>query len=171
MPTTPQERVRASIVLTVAGEVAQRLLQSVKANPAYKLADLRTEDERAIFIEAAMAFLLDPKIREDAATKLNQLRSHGHALEDGEAVAWQARQDVVRYSDVPRFGVVNSKGCYACHEPVITNRVTLIITENIHAEGHGLCFAKDEARFEMINEDGPVYRVRPVKGVDVDARD
>jgi len=164
-----QRAMEAEFVRTLA-ELA---LQHQKGTRAFKLSDLQSDEERAIFIAAALEaapILFSPDSQCYRAMKLNALRgeTHAYAEKEAEDIAWQARQDVIKHSDVSRFGVMRPGHCYVCRERVITNKVTLMITENLYAEAHGLCCAKDDARFELIADFA--YRVR-WKQVEPDACD
>lgn len=99
MPTNPKDRVRASIALTVVPEIAERLLQWCKANPAFKLADLRDDDERAIFYSVVCDHLFTMAALDDVIARFNALRAQGHAIaeSDTRATSRQARQDIRKY--------------------------------------------------------------------------
>ncbi len=151
---TPQERVRASILLTVLPIIAERLLQVDKANPAYKLSDLRDDDERAIYFADAEE-LMSPERRCERGHRLNSLRAHGFALaeKDDRELEAMARADVRRYgSERQHFGRVPENVCLACLEPTILNKVTVWIGVGLKADAHGLCCAKDDMRFDFVNE-------------------
>lgn len=156
---TPQDRVRASIALTVTDEMADRLLQHDKANPAFRLADLRDEDERAVF-RADILELLSPERRAERAIRLNAIRAHTHAAKEDEhqMSMRQARQDIARFGagtdgHGSHFGAVRPGYCVVCHKPVVTDGATVLITEHLRADAHGLCCAMDAGeRFELIAE-------------------
>lgn len=159
---TPQERVRASIALTVTPEMAERLLQHDKANPSFTLEDLLDDDERAIYLAEIME-LFSPERRAERTIRFNTLRGYTHAKTEDEqqTIDKQAREDIAKYgarTDVPRFGTIRPGFCYVCRERVLTDRAVLMITENLQGEAHGLCLAKDEDRFELRADF--VYRVR-----------
>jgi hypothetical protein len=156
--STPKEQVRASIALTHSIPVAERLLQADKANPSFKLTDLRDDNERAIYIDAAASFLLDQVGRIERMHLLNSTRSHGHALADqvNEDVDRQARQDIVMFGDpiLAKFMRTNPKRCPLCEEVLITNAVDVLLTPsgNITGRAHGLCCNKDERHFEYVSD-------------------
>lgn len=154
--TTPHAQIRASMALTHAYEIGERLLQADKCNPAFKLSDLQDDDERGIYIDAAASFLLDQAGRVERTEALNQCRAHGHALKDREAesIAAQAKRDIEFGGDpfVQAFMTTNPKHCAICKEILICNAVDVLVTENLKGRAHGLCCAKRDDRFEFINE-------------------
>lgn len=156
--STPQDQIRASIAMTHAVALGERLLQADKANPSYKLSDLRCDNERAVYIDAAASFLLDQAGRLERIETLNQIRSHGHALADHEAesVMVQARKDAAFFGDpiVQAFMTTNPRFCPLCRKELLyAGRATVQITEGIAADAHGLCMAMHPSeRFEFISE-------------------
>jgi hypothetical protein len=159
--TTPKEQVRASIAMTHCFAIAERLLQADKACPSFKLSDLRDDNERGIYVDAAASFLLDQVGRTERAELLNQTRAHGFATADAEQedVMRQARRDIHTFANpmVQAFLRTNPRFCPLCLDPLISNRVDVQITEAIKGTAHGLCCAKDEQHFEFIHEN--LYRL------------
>lgn len=165
MPLTPQDRVRKQVAGELVPKIAELLYQCDKGSPHAKLTDLRSEEARAVYLADAL-MLTSAESRHERVIRVHAADAEQFAYADKEQadVEWQARQDVIKFgtpirSDAPRFSVIRpGTGCLVCHEEVITNRVTVIVTENLHGEAHGLCCAKDEARFERI--DDFLYRVK-----------
>lgn len=154
--STAKEQIRASIAMTHAIPIAERLLQADKTNPSFKLSDLLDDNERAIYIDAVASFLLDQAGRLERTEALNQCRAHGHALGEVEqrAVERQARQDVILFGDalMQAFLQTNPQYCPLCKEKLGPCGVADVkVTEGITCKAHSLCCAKND-RFEFISE-------------------
>lgn len=153
MPDTPQQRVRMSIAVTVVDELAERLLQHDKANQAYKLRHLRSDDERKVYRDAILAFLADPTGRLLRVNKVNQLRGHDHAIADDEAesIARQARRDIEMYAaGVANFGQVKPGHCWFCKTRITPEDAFFMeITATLKVDVHGSC-ASNDPRCEMV---------------------
>lgn len=154
--STPKDQIRASIAMTHAIAIAERLLQADKSNPSYKLSDLRDDNERGIYVDAAASFLLDQTGRTERAEALNQCRAHGFAVADDpqETLMRDARQDAVTFGDpvVQAFMSTSPRFCAICKEELITNRVDVLITDHLRGQAHGLCCARRDDRYEFVNE-------------------
>lgn len=164
MPLTPREQVRQSIIRRNVSAIAELLVEADKAIPGFKLADLRSEEARRVYLAEA-EMMLGAESRHERASRVHANDAHYSAIrhKDQADVEWQARQDIVRFghrTDTPRFGVIRPGHCYVCRERVVSNKAVVMITENLQAEAHGTCCAKDEQRFEVADQHGFAYRVK-----------
>jgi hypothetical protein len=152
--STPQERVRASIALTITHEMAERLLQHDKANPAFKLSDLQDDAERAIFLADIME-LLSPERRAERTIRLNTLRGHAHAIaeKDQRDVEVQARQDGRRFGTRGPVPPVPAPGrCYICHDRITPiDAYVLELSASMKASVHGSCASKHPDKYELMS--------------------
>lgn len=154
MPDTPRQQVRKSIAIAVVDEIAERLLQHDKANPSYTLRDLRSDDERKVYRDAALEWLASPTGRTMRLNKIHSLRSHGFAFAESEEqqVAARARQDIERYG--LRAAVVSHPVAGRCW--VCSNRITpaeacvLELSATNKVDAHASCCSKDP-RFELLS--------------------
>lgn len=165
MPLTPQDRVRRQVAARLVPKIAELILQADKGSESMKLTDLRSEESRYAYLADAL-MLLEPEQRFERVKRVNQADALLFALkaDEDETLLSQARNDVARFAARP------SAICYVCAEPVITNKVMVTAGPNIYT-AHGLCCAKDEQRFELVDEF--TYRLRSARlgAVDVDPRD
>lgn len=163
--STAKEQVRASIILTHAHAIAERLLQVDKCNPAFRLADLRDDNERGIYIDAAASFLLDAAGRLERTEALNQTRAYVHAIHEDEqqTIDARARQDVAIFGHplLAKFMRTSPNFCAVCGDVLMTNAVDVLLTDSLKGRAHGLCCAKDEEHFAFVNEF--TYRLLGVK--------
>lgn len=153
---TPQERIRASIALTHAWTLAERLLQHDKANPSFKLEDLKSDEERQVYTDAVLAWLADADGRTERANQINALRGHGFAVsaDEAERVAAMARADIDRFierqrsgeSEQPRHsGSVKPGYCWVCRLLVgSSSGATLHLSDNLITDVHNTCAMKDD---------------------------
>ncbi len=152
MGMSSRDQIMASIADAITPLIAELILRHDKAQPKYRLSDLRDQDERAVFIADVME-LLSPERVAERMVRFDIVRSHNNAKREQEqqSVEAQARQDVARFA-------FKSGCCHICGDRVFTNRATLHLSASVITEIHGLCAAKDESRFEFVNEF--IYRVR-----------
>lgn len=157
MSSPPQDRVRQQIAQEMAPTIVLALYRVMKGSRHARLEDISPEALATLTTEV-LGDLLTPARIHGRIQRVNLLQAHGHALADDE------QETVMRdaRSDIARFGVLRPGFCYVCREQVFANRVTILITENLHTEGHGLCCAKDEQRFEVVGDEALVYRVKAV---------
>lgn len=147
MPMSPQDRVRQRVVDSLLPQIAELLYRCDKGHRMAQLSDLEGA-ELAVYVADAL-LITDADARAERVKRLNAIRAHGHALAEDEqrTVERQARKDVVFYGPRALYPV-----CEICDEPVITNRVELLLSPSIKAVAHGLCCAKDEAQYEFVSE-------------------
>lgn len=165
VPLTPQEQVRQQVAAQLIPQIAELLYRCDKGSPHAKLSDLRNEESIALYIGQARE-LVTPEARKARIDTIHVIDAHilAFAEKDQTDAEWQARQDVIRFkpqphfTEVDRFGTLRPGYCYVCRDRVITNKVTVMVTPNLHGEAHASCCQDDEARFEKI--DHFVYRVR-----------
>ena len=148
----PQERVRRQVASALIPKIAELLYWCDKGSIHVKLADLTEEARAAYLADALRVTAIEARLaRVNAVHRAN---AHQYALQDAE-------QEVIRLQvrrDVARFGVRKPWSCHVCRQPVLTDRVIVYLSESLHTEAHGLCCAKDEARYELIADFA--YRVK-----------
>lgn len=157
MPMTPQQRVQEAINGELIPLIAELIYQSDKKSRLAKLSDLRTEGARAVYIaEALMA--LAPEARHERMVQVNIADANEFAVRDYDQrmVDRQARKDAAFFGDplLQKFMSTTPRFCALCRDPLLTNAVDVLLTDSGHVKGraHGLCCAKDEARFRIVDE-------------------
>lgn len=151
--STPKDQVRASIAMTHCFSIAERLLQADKCNPSFKLTDLRDDNERGIYIDAAASFLLDQVGRTERTHLLNQTRAHGFASveDEHEQIAQQAQRDIAQYGGVANFGDVRPGCCWLCRQPItLSDGIAMEISATLRVDVHGHC-ASEHPKCEMVS--------------------
>jgi len=142
-----RDQIRDSIAAAITPLIAEMILKHDKAQPSYKLADLRNQDERAVFL-AAVLELLSPARVAERMVRFDIVRAHTHAQRDHEqeSVEAQARHDIARLERP-----VVARRCYLCGDPVeLPDAYGLYISTTDQAHVHGACASAD-ARCEVLS--------------------
>lgn len=162
MPMTPRQRAQQQVQGELIPQMAELLLQCVKGTKAIRLADLRSEESRAVFL-AEILMLLEPERIAEMKMRVHAADAAFFASREAEqaAVERQARQDVLTYGDplLAKFMRTSPQYCPLCGEDLITNAADVLLTAHLRGRAHGLCCAKNDARFEFVNEF--TYRLVP----------
>lgn len=171
---TPQERVRQQVAGELIPKIAELIYQCDKGSKLAVLADLRSEDARAVY-KAEALMVLSPEARHERMARVHAADAHQHARLDDEqeTVARQARADVAIFGDplLAKFMRTNPQTCPLCGDRLLTNAVDVLLTASGDLKGraHGLCCAKDERRFVFVSEF--TYQLIGRKDVAHDPRD
>lgn len=151
MPLSPQDQARAKVQSELIPQMAERLLQCVKGTKAIRLADLRSEESRAVFL-AEILMLLEPERIAEMKMRVHVADAAFFASreDEHETAARQARADIARYGAgsaavTPHYGAIRPGHCWICHERILPSTIaTLWLTDNLIADVHADCAMQDE---------------------------
>lgn len=101
MPLTPQQRVQMQIDSELVPKIAELIYQADKKSRHARLADLRTDDAKAVYLAEAL-MVLAPEARADRKQRVQVSDAHHFAIaeHEQETVARQARIDGARFIGV-----------------------------------------------------------------------
>lgn len=151
MPMTPRQQLQQQVQGELIPQMAELLLQCVKGTKAIRLADLRSEESRAVFL-AEILMLLEPERIAEMKMRVHVADAAFFASREAEHenAARQARADIARYGAgsaaavTPHYGAIRPGHCWICRERILPSATaTLWLTDNLIADVHADCAMRD----------------------------
>lgn len=155
-PMHPVDQVRHQMRTRLLPQIAELILRADKGVASMTLADLRSDESRAVYIHAALS-LFEPLVQAERRRRVHLSDAHvfGNRDTEQQEVTLQARADVGRFGNPAftssHYGSVRPGFCWVCKERITpADAFVLELSATLKADVHGAC-CQDDAKFELMS--------------------